>query len=237
MNNQSGIYKITNNINGKFYIGSTTNLRHRWWSHRTQANKGCVKLHNALDKHGKDNFQIEMVETIECPEGLTRENQQKLWDREQYYLDALQPFGSRGYNICTAANNGYRQVGSHCHDHNKAVSQFDLNGNWVRDFESMKEAAEYEKICDTSITDCCKGIKKSAGGYMWKLLTTERKIPPYKNNVRKPVNQYTLTGELVKTWESGKTAAITLKILPSGITDCCKGRLKTSGGFRWKYAT
>lgn len=51
----------------------------------------------------------------------------------------------------------------------------------------------------------------------------------------KPVNQYSLDGIYIATYKSIKEASRTTGIAQAGIVQCCKGRLKTSGGFIWKY--
>lgn len=51
----------------------------------------------------------------------------------------------------------------------KKVSQFDLNNNFIRTFNSIKEAAIFNNIGDDSkITKVCKGKRKTAYGYIWK---------------------------------------------------------------------
>lgn len=57
--------------------------------------------------------------------------------------------------------------------------------------------------------------------------------PNYKR--RKSVLQYSLEGEFIKEWESGKIAGETLNINNTNITQCCKGNRKSSGDFIWKY--
>jgi group I intron endonuclease len=54
------LYLITNLIDGKRYIGqTTTSLERRWWFHKKHSN--CVYLHNAIEKHGADNFSVEVL--------------------------------------------------------------------------------------------------------------------------------------------------------------------------------
>lgn len=54
-------------------------------------------------------------------------------------------------------------------------------------------------------------------------------------SVSKPVNQYSLDGIYIATYKSIKEASRKTGTDQTGIVDCCKGRLKTSGGFIWKY--
>ena len=51
----------------------------------------------------------------------------------------------------------------------------------------------------------------------------------------KPVNQYSLDGIYIATYKSIKEASRTTGTDQTGIVDCCKGKLKTSGGYIWKY--
>ncbi len=57
------IYKITNIINGKIYIGQTIKtVEERWKQHYYEANNGSVfYFHKAIRKYGKENFKIETV--------------------------------------------------------------------------------------------------------------------------------------------------------------------------------
>lgn len=52
----------------------------------------------------------------------------------------------------------------------KSISQYDLNGNYIRTFESMGEASRYlkNKSADRSISKCCNGLRKTAYGFIWR---------------------------------------------------------------------
>ena len=77
----SGIYKITNKINKKYYIGSAIDCHKRWYK------KYNKHLEAAFKKYGKDNFLFEIIEEVEdC---------NQLIEREQHYIDILKP----EYNI------------------------------------------------------------------------------------------------------------------------------------------
>lgn len=99
---KSGIYKITNSVNGKFYIGSSINLRQRFNKHRSLLNKNehvNPILQRAWNRHGASNFSFEVIE--ECTS-----DQSTCLAREQYYLDLLKPYLEIGYNIVRKASGG-----------------------------------------------------------------------------------------------------------------------------------
>ena len=94
-NKNCGIYKITNTVTGKFYIGSAVNIKRRWAEHRSQlgANKhGNRHLQNSWNKHGEDSFTFEVLECCE---------KERLIEREQFYIDNEKP----AYNILPTAGN------------------------------------------------------------------------------------------------------------------------------------
>lgn len=69
------IYKITNLINGKCYIGKTErSIAERWGEHLRHRKTLDLPLHRALNKYGIDNFQIEQIEECSSAEVDAREN-------------------------------------------------------------------------------------------------------------------------------------------------------------------
>ena len=50
----------------------------------------------------------------------------------------------------------------------RAVSQYNLNGDYIQTFDYTRKASEERNICRQSIIKCCKGIYNQAGGYKWK---------------------------------------------------------------------
>ena len=89
----SGIYKITNIINNKIYIGSACNYNARKASHlfELRNNKhGNNRLQNSFNKYGEDSFKFELLE--KC-------NKNDLIKIEQYYINLFEPF----FNICKIA--------------------------------------------------------------------------------------------------------------------------------------
>lgn len=96
-----GVYKITNKINDKFYIGSSNNVEHRWYQHKIQLRAGehpNAHLQHAWNLYGEDNFIFEIIERC-LPEIQ--------FEREQHYLDTLNPFDDRGYNVVRRISKEY----------------------------------------------------------------------------------------------------------------------------------
>jgi hypothetical protein len=78
-----GIYKITNLVNGKIYIGSSEEIENRWNAHFNQlmSEKHInIYLKRAWKKYGEQNFKFEIIEKCD---------QEILIQREQYYLNTL----------------------------------------------------------------------------------------------------------------------------------------------------
>ena len=93
----SGIYTITNTVNGKQYVGSAVNLVRRWNQHKSDLSLGrhkSLKLQAAWNKHGLGAFQFTPIEIVEHKANL-------LWC-EQAWLDRLQTV-VHGYNILPIA--------------------------------------------------------------------------------------------------------------------------------------
>ena len=92
------VYIIRNTLNNKVYIGQTwLPLKQRFGLHKQKARKGCIKLHNALNKYGRDNFYIE--ELYCC---LT---QQMADEMEISYIKIYNSI-ENGYNIRTGGSRG-----------------------------------------------------------------------------------------------------------------------------------
>lgn len=92
------IYKITNNVNGKSYIGKTERtIEIRWKEHlrHIPTLQDRLPLYKAMAKYGKENFSIEEIE--QCDNSI-------LDEREIYWINKFQTYG-KGYN-CTGGSEG-----------------------------------------------------------------------------------------------------------------------------------
>lgn len=88
-NKISGIYKITNMINGKSYIGQSNDIKRRWKEHRSKHSwKSNHVIYRAFKKYGFENFKFEIIE--ECDVKF-------LSEKEKYYIAEFDTY-KNGYN-------------------------------------------------------------------------------------------------------------------------------------------
>lgn len=83
--------------NNKIYIGSTHNINNRIKQHRysvKNGNRTCPKFYNYIEKYGWDNFRLGILEYININDLNKNKDEIKrvILDREQYYLDRLNPY-------------------------------------------------------------------------------------------------------------------------------------------------
>ena len=132
-----GVYKITNTVNGKIYVGSSKDIKSRWYQHRNRLNEnkhGNAYLQNAWNKHGAKSFKFEVIE--EC-------NPNVQFEREQFYLNELNPFDNNGYNIV-------RQISKEYMSDNYMAKKCDMCGSVYHTFSNL---AKYCDECKESIRE------------------------------------------------------------------------------------
>lgn len=155
---KSGVYRIVNNLNGDFYIGSSKNLEKRFRQHKATFKQNKTILQRAFNKYGINNFSFEPID--ECLES-------ELIEKEQLYLDSFKP----KYNIMTKAfsYHNYRHTEE---SKIKAITNRSKIGedtilNIIKDIKSLKTTGQILK--DYSIS---RGyLNYIVRGEKWKHLT------------------------------------------------------------------
>lgn len=202
------IYKITNLINGKIYIGQTIQqIEKRWQSHFCRISKPDGVLGKAINKYGKSNFKKEILETIYNEKRKSLVEQLNI--NEIYYIGFYKSSERKfGYN--------FKKGG----DNNLKFSHSDLSKQMM----SVNKKALMNELKRKHYSDAKKGSKNTMYG---KSGTS--------SPVAKPVSQYTKTGEWIADFISATEASKILGISQKNISTCCTGLLKSSGGFIWKH--
>lgn len=232
----SYIYKVTNRINGKMYIG-----QHRYdGAGLDKSYKGSgILLWKAYDKYGIENFDMELVE--ECPE-------EDLNPLEQLYIEHYNTLKPNGYNLTEGGGgcSGFKKSEETLEKISIRIAQYSTTGKFIRTFRSSKEAGRQLNISPSLINECCNGKHKSAGGFIWRFYENDDDITDlsqYKPNTRlndiersKPINQYDDNGDLVKTYPSIAEVTRQLNCSWNDINRAVKNHNAKAYGFRFRYA-
>lgn len=222
------VYIHTNKINGKKYVGITSQPPEKRWGEgrRYDFNEHFTR---AIKKYGWDGFEHEVLFQDLSPELAC------------YFEKVLIENWK-----CNDPEHGYNQCegGGGCSDINlKAVDQYTLDGVFVKRWNSMKEVDQAlnggKRSAITAVCNNHRGGVKSALGFQWKFADDPKPITPNYSGRNTAVNQYDMKGNLLKTWGRIKEAADALNIDAGAITKVCKPEykyFKSAGGFVWKYA-
>lgn len=224
------IYKYTS-PSGKSYIGQTVKENKRKAQHKRSAFNETdaaydTPFHKAIRKYGWDSFKYEVLYTIiDSNEELVREELNK---REVYYIGKYNTF-EKGYN-CNIGGSGNKpeNPGSNKNrklskEHKeklknsvrKKVWQFDLDGNFIAEFESCADASNSFGPQDNAsgISQCCNNRKGYVKGYQWRWPGEYpgKYVPPKphshkglkgKENPNSKIVVELNNGEIINQWDS-----------------------------------
>jgi len=245
-----GVYQISNNIDGKIYIGHSQNIIKRWGSHRI--GKGSLLLGNAIKKYGLENFKFEILEEIDSNDKTNEELKTILYQREQYYLDLKKSYEKGiGYNIDKIAKynnsgkrsdefkNNIRRINLEGNFAGKKVYQYDLQGKFVMEWKSAAEIERCLGFKAENISACCLNKQSQSNNFIWSFELSEIN----KDKIKKlfdrkrltEVRQYNLSGELLNIFSSTKDASEKTGININIIREACGGHKKTGASFIWKF--
>lgn len=100
------IYKITNTVNDRLYIGQTKcTIKRRWDYHVNDKKSACKVLSAAIKKYGPDSFTVEVIEEIEAE--TKQEMAEKLNSLEKAYIKSYNTQVPNGYNIHEGGSNAW----------------------------------------------------------------------------------------------------------------------------------
>lgn len=221
------IYLRTNKVTGIQYVGQTKNFkrRERDWK-RFDEIYGNNYLTEEREKYGLENFNVVVIDHCE-----TRE---EAWELEQFYIKELNTKYPDGYNMSdggvgtkgivvtekTREKQRNKKLGKHHSEETKrkmSEAHKGENCHWYG-----KHFSEEHK---RKLSDAKKGIKYS-----------EKHREKIADGHKKPILQIDkTTGEVIREWKSATDVNKELGLNKSHITACCKGKLKSVGGYIWKY--
>lgn len=122
----------------------------------------------------------------------------------------------------------------------KQVIQFDLCGNFIKEWGSIGLAARELKISSGDISSCCTGRLQTANGYIWrhKEDAIEIDLKSIHRGSSKQVNQLNSDGDIIHQYKSVVEATRKNEFPGSAealIGACCRGKRKAAYGYIWEY--
>jgi group I intron endonuclease len=247
------IYKITNIISNKCYIGETKEdtPEKRWQGHiqSIKRNAGCPALKDAIKKYGIEKFKFEVL--IICFDE----------DRFIYEKEYIKKYNSQvpnGYNILPGGEGGgflgknhseetrkkigesgkaFRQNNpnhfeTYREKHKEAMKQVDISAA-LKNSEKFKRAVEERRIGGKILDETKKKISESVIRYLNN--NREKHRDAITRAIGKKIAQYTKDNVFVKEYISIAEAGRTSSVKGKTIQNALSGRNKTAGGFIWKY--
>lgn len=155
---KSGVYRITNAINGKFYVGSSISIAERWNKHRKSLRRGkhhSKHLQAAWSKYGESAFVFSVL--LECaPSDVSLHESHEI--RGSGCLNPV-----IGYN-CSDMSGGGRSL--------KPVAAYSSDGMLYKHWSLPADAsAELGLSSSSGIRKACKMLYGKSAGYYWRYFT------------------------------------------------------------------
>ena len=201
------IYKITNDINGKVYIGKTYNsIEKRFKEHcKDRLKRGYEQrpLYSAMNKYGVEHFYIELLEKTDDPE-----------EKEKYWIEYYDSF-RKGYNA-TRGGDGRSYV-----DRNIIISLW----------EEGKTITEIHNITSYDNGTIRKHLENNGITKEKRVFRKNEKVRKPVAMLDKE------TEEIIKVFSTSTDAEKFLQKPRSHqhISEVCKGKRKSAYGYKWKY--
>ena len=210
----SYVYKITNDINGKMYIGQTSrSLHERFADHcREVRSKRFIErpLYAAMIKYGIEHFSIELIEETDHPK-----------EREVFWIEYYGTF-KNGYNA-TVGGDGKKYI------------DYDLVVETYKQVENMVRTANLLGICPDSVDNILRiknEQKKSSSDIM---------VEQYAKHINMfdlngmYLQTFTSAYEAARYLINNGFTNCKLTTIKAHVADVCKGKRKSAAGFKWAY--
>lgn len=150
------VYKHTNLINGKSYIGITSQKTYKRW--HPDHYISCKRFYAAIEEFGWQNFSHEVLYEVE-----TKEEANKL--EKEMIAQYKTTEAAFGYNM---SSGGIGRSGLKSKGGVKRKRVLCIETGII--YESLREAGRQTATCNGDISKCCRGLKKTAGGYHWRYI-------------------------------------------------------------------
>lgn len=257
---KKGIYIIKNKVNSKVYIGQSKKLRQRYSDHIRKIKAGTHHneiLQRAFEKYGIDSFEYSILEEVSDDILLN--------EREKYWIDfyggincedvynlkdpLLSDYSDYVKSKLSKSNSGENNP-NYGHEWTEEMkqkaSELRIGKTWEERFGEEKAKAAKEKLSNANkgrkhseetkqkLRELNSGEKGTAYGKGYRQLGEKNPMFGKPSVQRKPIIQLNKDGEFIKEYEF-ITQVKDDGFNPGNVCAVLNGKLKSSGGFVWKY--
>ena len=209
------IYKITNDITGKIYIGKTLlTVEQRFKQHCRDSQRNEMKhrpLYAAMQKYGCNHFSVETLEETDLPE-----------ERERYWIEYFGSF-KNGYNA-TIGGDGRPYI-----DVDLVISTY----------QELQNATETAKRMNISVDTVLKYLHERK----FEVISAQRIIQQKFSKITNMyslngefLRSFPSTNAAADYMVSNNLTGCKKTTIKQHITEVCTGRRKTAAKFKWAYA-
>lgn len=204
------VYKVTNKINGKIYIGITIKtLEHRKRIHIRDSKTKDTYFYRALRKYGEDNFEWEIIDTAETKEELE--------ELEKYYIKLYDSFDNKekGYNTTSGGYSLYEITEEEKQKRSKRVKG---KNNPMYGVESPMKGKTFTKEHRRKISNALKGSYR-----------------PHVIGSNNPSAKQVINLDTGEVFGTLSEASKKYNISRQAIGKVCNGHSQTAKGYRWAF--
>ena len=229
------VYCHTNKINGKKYIGITSQKPERRWRNEGQGYEHSPFFFKAIHKHGWENFEHEILF-----EGLSEED---ACQKEIEYISKFETtIDKHGYNISLGGNIPSKEQCERMSKERKGVPLSQSHKDKLRDYWATHKHPMQGRYHNDETKDKIRqktleqiatkghpssGVKHSEESNFQNMLSQK---------TRKEVEQIDIaTNKVVKIFPSQSSAARSVGTTTAAIGYACKGKYKQVCGYKWRY--
>lgn len=225
------VYITINRCNGKFYIGVHKTIDPeifdnyigggiysqagaKYLQKKNKKRNTEIAFVNAVVKYGYKNFKRTTIKVFD--------NEKDAYQLESVLVNEKLVKSKQCYNMALGGKLTFNCI-------EKKIYKFALDGEFLRSYKSIQEAADDVGVDQANIVACLHGRQRQSGGFYWNY---EKRFDFKPYQPEKAVCQYTLSGKFIAKWDSIKEASVTLHT--TAINRAIRTK-NTAAGYQWRY--
>lgn len=232
------IYKVTNNINGKSYIGQTNDYKRRWNEHKWGKGNTAF-LNKAIKKYGIANFTFSILIELKAKDDKSIVC---LMDAlEMYYIHKYNTFkkgynateGGRGVKSLHFSKESIEKMKRTRHQNILKESEIERKEKYGKGMRGKHHTKEIREIITQALLHRPREIYDRIAAKRRGKKRDHDMIMRGAAKRRKPVLQYNLNGDFIKEYDG--VCNVNWVESPCNISACCRGKSASAYGYIWRY--